>query len=91
MISQLQHKLLALMEAKHGSYGEYIFFRCRTCHKVVTAREIRQEGVCPHCDSNTFNPTNMSVLEELRMIWKAIWLPTLPKNESGEKLTNDQP
>ena len=57
-------------------YGDYElhqfpFYRCRGCGKVITWRAIRKSlsgGVC-NCGTTKMSPTNLTFLEELRILF----------------------
>ena len=48
---------------KFQTKGQYIFFRCKGCHKVLVHRDYIKTGQCPKCGGRMLSPTNLSFLE----------------------------
>ena len=46
------------------------FYRCVTCHGVVSQWDISEVHGCPKCAGSRVKPTNLSLLEKIAQIIK---------------------
>ena len=70
--TKLQKWILNKCEETYGSIGNIVFLRCRSCKKIVTANKVKDNGQCK-CGHRHFNPTNLSLFEELYYVGRALW------------------
>jgi hypothetical protein len=67
----LQQWCVDLCVERYKCIGTTIFLRCLSCHKIVTAEKITQDGRC-WCNGRRFKETNLTILEEMYWIGRAI-------------------
>jgi DNA-directed RNA polymerase subunit RPC12/RpoP len=51
------------------------FYRCLLCHGVISPWDIKKIHECPKCAGRRMMPTNLSIIEKLKQIYKhpKIW------------------
>ncbi len=51
------------------------FYRCTLCRQVVSIWDLKELHQCPKCAGVRMSPTNLSIVEMLKQIWKhpKIW------------------
>ena len=55
----------------YGEYDieiQYPFYRCHVCHSVVNHKHLNEYGGCS-CGGGRLSPTNLSVWEEIRVLF----------------------
>jgi len=67
----LQRKCVLLCIEAFGIIGNTTFFRCLTCHKIVTADRLLKDGRC-WCGGRRYKETNMTLLEEIKFVGRAL-------------------
>lgn len=45
-----------------------MFYRCSTCHKVVSKWDIQEHHGCAHCGNNRIVAANLTLLEKIKQI-----------------------
>lgn len=70
--NKLQKWVMDKCRTVYGDIGNITFLRCRSCKSIVTANRILAGGTCK-CGHRQFNPTNLSILEELYYVGRALW------------------
>lgn len=61
-----------LATKKFGEFGDILFLRCISCHRLNLPKDLIKTTACP-CGSSRFSPTNPTFFEEIKLVGKLIY------------------
>jgi hypothetical protein len=60
-----------LIEKKYGKSGQYWFYRCLTCQKLVSHKDILNGGCV--CGAKRVVPASVTFFEEIYILVSLLW------------------